>query len=455
MNGVFYGSYNPRWGSEEDYNKNPEENNDRVEGGFYGSYNPRWGSEEDYNKNPEENNDRVEGGFYGSYNPRWGSEEDYNKNPEENNDRVEGGFYGSYNFRWGSEEDYNNSPKENSSQAENEFDRNLRKKTKNKSEKLQKNFKKSSDSKPSTDLKVYGVNKEHWSVRFISNGGCSLKGFFGHAAILIEGYDENHEEFKVLTDLIEGVQKTGIVRILKYPGKCRTKMGNKIAITLKDAEERVEKYHAKSERWIVSAWKINRMLQKIEKEATYINAKTYIPQENVYFNLFAYSQHTKRVIGKKIDPLEDTIYQNLKNEEAADNIPHQWNYTETNDGDIYEIFEPDNCTSWAARKLEMLGIELKINIGKKIPSMPRFSAKSYTQNSLKEDSVPTPRPFKQKKPFKEVKSANEGVETSPALEDEKKSDSKNEFYNLKKSDYYIPEDEIRQCCPWRKSCAIL
>ena len=361
---------------------------------------------------------------------------------------MSGVFFGSYNPKWGSKEDYSDAINGNMKSDE-------------KAKKSWEKFKE--DSTYKSNLRTKGVDNHNWSVRLLSNGGIGeisrkdsnpkistserignkITDFHGHAVILVEGYDVDLE-FKWVADLI--VRGEATVRVRQYPSQDKNK-------TLKNAEEDLKQYQHKSARWIRPAAKIIKMMKKINNEA--------LKKEKVYFDKFAHTKFSTPVQGEKFSYLSDNPYfQKTKGDE--DDIPHQWNYTKTAEG-YCEQYEPDNCLSWAARKLRMLDIELPININTLFPSIPSISVGSFNQGNMREDESlkQEQRPFKNpyqseraqkakriiNRKRKEIKeAANAGSEDSLKLE---------ALDILEKNlEYHIPEQK-KSWCPCLPACCTI
>jgi hypothetical protein len=212
------------------------------------------------------------------------------------------------------------------------------------------------------------VNEDNFSVSLISGGS----DWYGHASILIHMKDP------------KGYQTL----------RAHISKGN-----ANEAEVKIENRNGigweceSSHRWIVPAWKVWKMLKKMQREGIVLDKDGKFisgPKEKVYFDLIAYTKDSSPIQIGEFNELWDHEY--LRPGFDKDLIPHQWMFT-GHSGNYKEFMVPDNCLSWAARKLQMLDIECPIKVNGYVPSFPKYSVGNYGQESLKTGEKFYERPF--------------------------------------------------------------
>lgn len=352
-----------------------------------------------------------------------------------------GVFYGSYNPDWGSHDAYNASLRgityscdgEERKKITEEYSKKLKKKTKECKEESSKKAYSCFDpeekfNRPSLIDPNVKVDNKLYGVSLLSSGG----EWHGHAMILIDGNDENNQPFCIFTDftqrdkkgsghLVDGTSK-GKVKLTRYPGPnpCYPKKGEPY-LTMEDVGKKIkDDVHANSKHWLVPAEKVNRMIRKIEREMS--------GEDPVYFSILAHTKMSSEVDGEDFESVKDSPYF----KKPDDEVPHQWNFTGKK-GNFKGKFVPDNCISWAARKLQMLDIIIPIKVDEYVPTLPKYSTNNFTKDNQKEaDPLRSRRPFK-----KEYEKLPETTKVRPVVKD-----------------YYIkPKKETD--CPCLDTCQII
>lgn len=365
--------------------------------------------------------------YYGSYNPKYGCEETYNKFEKANRKIRENSTHWSKPSPYEDEEIPKPKSKENPPKI--------------------------SRRKDDSNFSHLGVNKSSWGVRIVSTNAD-----YGHAALFIEGCDENNDPFVIKAHLTDGSGREvgkkqiaestiGHVRVIVCSKSSGIDDNTKIVESPTDL---LKRYPHSSKRWLVSASKVSRMLDKIFKECTHINEQEKVSDEKVFMNLFAHTHFSDYVDGVK---LEDSFLKKvLKNPE---NLPHQM-YLEEREGGVYSKYAPDNCISWVGRKLRMLDIEIPIKVGTYIPNFPKKDVKTYGDECKKEeDSVKGRKPYNKKK--------EDFIDLPEALDKSFTDEAKatNQFKYIRQTAYnsqvrreiYIPQQPKKSCC--QQICFIL
>lgn len=320
---------------------------------------------------------------YGSFNPAWGSYKDYTGSYD--------GYTSDYSNKSDADDkdcsdDLKNLPKwmrDKQENVKNRFNDKTKEKFKECWENAQETAKKgarfyfsklesedyySETEKKNVKMIQNEIDEDNFSVSLISGGS----DWYGHASILIHMKDP------------KGYQ-TLRAHICKGNGnQAEVKIENRNGIGW-ECES--------SHRWIVPAWKVWNMLKKIQREGIVLNEKGHFisgPKEKVYFEFLAHTKDSSPIQIGTFNELWDHEY--LKPGFDKDLIPHQWMFT-GHSGNYKEFMVPDNCLSWAARKLLMLDIECPIKVKGYVPSFPRYSVGNYGQESLKEGEKFYERPF--------------------------------------------------------------